>query len=366
MGTEERRALGPALLQPGVHRREQELQGVEREEEVQSAGAHPSAEDAEGVLEEPGRSAARDVLHRPLHRRVGPGFDVEVELAREPDGAKDAHRILAHSDLRIADGPHLPQPHVAKPADEVDHPSFGDVVEQPVDGEVAPPRVLLRGAEDVVIADEEVVLLLALGTGLDRVLQFAGVGAEGGDLHDLPALEVHVRQAEPPADEAAVPEDTPHLARQRAGRDVEVLGRPARQEISDAAADQVRLVPVLQQPVHHLQRVGVELVRVDVRCMVSRHRRRRVEVIGVALPQGRRNRLRLLLVVGRWRLGNRTGERIGTVLVLVGLLFFLAFQVLAGEGLLEFRVPGVVERCILGTCGGGGTRGRGGIVRHQR
>src|SRR5262245_60410123 len=77
-------------------------------------------------------------------------------------------------------------------ADVVRHLAGEDVVEQPVDGEVAAAGVLLGGAEDVVLGDQQVVaVLLALGAlGRLQLLQLGRVGAEGGDLHDLPAPEV--------------------------------------------------------------------------------------------------------------------------------------------------------------------------------
>src|SRR5262249_40928713 len=101
-------------------------------------------------------------------------------------------------------------------------------------------------------------------------------------------------------------------------------------------------------------------------CMVPRHRNGGVQMIGVALPQGGWNWLWLLVVVGQWRLGDWTGERIGAVLVLVGLVLVFALALLAREVLLQLRVPGVVERRGLGAGGGGWRRGCGGIVRHQR
>ncbi len=104
-----------------------------------------------------------DVLHRALHRGVGPRLDVEVQPAGEADRAEDAHRVLAQagSPGRRWCGPRGRRMS-RQPADEVDHPPLGDVVEEPVDGEVAPARVLLGGPEDVVVADEEIVLLLTL------------------------------------------------------------------------------------------------------------------------------------------------------------------------------------------------------------
>ena len=123
-------------------------------------------------------------------------------------------------------------------------------------------------------------------------LQLGGVGAEGGDLDDLPALEVDVREPEPAADEPAVAEDGAHLARVGAGGDVEVLGRAPQQQVADAAADEVSLVSVRVQPEDDLERVGIELVGVDLRGPARRGR----------LGDERR--------LGEGILGERLGERL--------------------------------------------------------
>ena len=125
-------------------------------------------------------------------------------------------------------------------ADVVDHLAGEDVVEEPVHREVAAARVLLGRAEDVVAGDEEVARLVARLVVGGRV---GGVLPEGGDLQDLAAPEVDVRQPEPPPDQPAVAEGRAHLARVRARRDVEVLRRMAEQHVADAAADEVSLVP---------------------------------------------------------------------------------------------------------------------------
>ena len=89
-----------------------------------------------------------------------------------------------------------------------------------------------------------------------RVLALGrGGGAERRHLDDL-AAEMHVRQAEAPADEAAITEQPAHLLGQRVGRHVEILGRDAQQQIAHRAAHQKRLVAGVLQPVKHLQGIG--------------------------------------------------------------------------------------------------------------
>ena len=134
---------------------------------------HPAAEEAEGLLQQARRRRSAGFLHRALHRRVGARLDVEAQLAGEAHRAQDAHRVLAHADLGVADGADQPRVQVAPAADVVDHPALGDVVEQAVDGEVAAARVLLGGAEDVVVGDEQIVLAVAVLAGPRGSLELA-------------------------------------------------------------------------------------------------------------------------------------------------------------------------------------------------
>ena len=132
-----------------------------------------------------------------------------------------------------------------------------EVVEQPVDREVAPARVLLGRAEDVVPADQQVA---ALGLGALAAaflfLHLARVGAERGRLDDLRSEE-DVREAEAAPDDAAVLEQAPDVVRRRAGDDVEVLRFAAEHQVADAAADQVGGVIVAAQALDDFGGVGI-------------------------------------------------------------------------------------------------------------
>ena len=161
---------------------------------------------------------------------------------------------------------------IGEAADVVDDRVRGDVVEEPVDREVAAERVLFGRAERVVVVrrggrsgaagsadgrrggrdDDRIVLGWRIGRRLRDVL------AERRDLDRLLA-ELDVRQAEAAPDDPAVPEQPLDLGRVRARADVEVLGPPAEDQVADAAADQVRRVIVLVQAVEHAQRVGVDV-----------------------------------------------------------------------------------------------------------
>src|SRR6266568_3901837 len=274
----ERRQVGeeppPAFLRCGVvercQRREEERERARGAQELEGAGRRAAAEDLEGLLQEPGRRAARELRRVPAHGGEGLGLDGEAEPRGEADGAQRPDRILLHPDLGIADGGDAVRLQIRATADVVDHLAGEDVVEEPVHREVAAPRVLLGRAEDVVAGDEEVARLVAhlvVGGGVGGVLP------EGGDLQDLPAAEVDVRQPEPPADEPAIAEGGPHLARVRARRDVEVLRRVAEQDVADAAADEVGLVPDVAQPREDADGVLVEAVLRDLRRVRRRGQR---------------------------------------------------------------------------------------------
>ena len=134
-----------------------------------------------------------------------------------------------------------------------------EIVEERVDREVAAERVFVGLAEDVVAADEEVVD--------DVVGSSSGapgrVAPEGGDLDDLAAAEEHVREAEAPADDAAVAEERAHVFGAGAGRDVEVLRASAEEEVADAAADEVRLEAAALEAANDLGGVGVDALFVE-------------------------------------------------------------------------------------------------------
>ena len=98
----------------------------------------------------------------------------------------------------------------------------------------------------------------------NALLEVLLVGAEGGDLYDLPVREVEVHDPEALADGPAVPEKVLNLARACAGGDVEVLGTAAQKHVAHGTAHDICLVPGVPQPSYGPQTVTVYLAVVYV------------------------------------------------------------------------------------------------------
>ena len=183
----------------------------------------------------------------------------EVEARRELDRAEDADRILAEAHARLADGADdaaLDVRHAAAPVEDL---AAIEIVEERVDREVAAERVFVRLAEDVVAADEEVVVLVG------RFGVSVGVAPERRDLDDLAAAEEHVREAEAAADDAAVAEERAHVVGTRARRDVEVLRAAAAGAGRARSRRRGRPGSRALEPAHDLRGVGVDRVLVERR-----------------------------------------------------------------------------------------------------
>src|SRR5581483_10237771 len=197
--------------------------------------------------DQPRRRRLQDLVAMPQDGVIRRLLDLETETRCELDRAHHPHGVLAETDIGIADHPHAFLPHVLEAADVVDHREIGDVVEERVDREVAPLRILKRRAERVVIRDQEIFVLFIRRASLR-------LAPEGRDLDDL-ILKDDVHQPEAPADDAAVAEETADVARMRIRRDVEVLRLPVHQQIAHAASAQIRAIAAAMQPVENLQNV---------------------------------------------------------------------------------------------------------------
>jgi len=84
-----------------------------------------------------------------------------------------------------------------------------------------------------------------------RRLRCLGGGTEGGDLDDF-AVEENMNNAETAADDPGIPEEPLDFLRSRVGADIEILGRPAEQEIPDPSPDEIGQVPGPVETVENL------------------------------------------------------------------------------------------------------------------
>ncbi len=136
---------------------------------------------------------------------------------------------------------------------EIDDLLGRGVVVERVDREIAAQRVFLLGAEHVVAQDASVLVLLRV----------AGVrGAKGRDLHRV-LVEDHVHDAKAPSDDDRPAEKGLDLFGARVGGDIVVLGRRAKQEVADSAADHIGGKPRIVQHAAHLERGRADPVTFD-------------------------------------------------------------------------------------------------------
>jgi hypothetical protein len=188
-------------------------------------------------------AAPCQVLGVKLDRPRRPLLDREAEPRREAHGPEHAQVVFAEPLVGVADGADHAGPQVLAAADVVDDRvprKFRQrVLEEAVDGEVAPPRVVL-GVGELDLAGPPAVFV-------------APLEAEGGDL-DLVAHQPHQRHAERLADELAAAEEPRHDFRGRVGGDVVIGGLASEQPVADAPAGEVRDVARVAQHAHDLRR----------------------------------------------------------------------------------------------------------------
>src|SRR5713226_4930683 len=144
-------------------------------------------------------------------------IDGEIETRGESDRPEHAHRVLANTLVRVANRPYDPDCEVLESADVVDNGERRDVVEERVDGEVAPECIFLWRSEGVVPVDEQLPL------------RRRGIRSGDGDLDDL-LTKADVREAKPPADDPAVSEQPLDLIGVCGSADVEVFRVPTQEQ----------------------------------------------------------------------------------------------------------------------------------------
>ena len=181
-------------------------------------------------------------------------------------------------------------------ADVVDDREGADVVEQRVDGEVAPEGVFLRRAVGVVALDQPIAARAARGARCCRVSRRRAVQRLGrsdqpsrsaSSASAISASGVSSRRSTCRRNVATSIVLVPNLTCARRKRrpmiqqlrnsfltwcgmrrraDVEVLGPAIQQQVANAAADQIGDVVVLVEPVEDLESVGIDVCRREIGC----------------------------------------------------------------------------------------------------
>ena len=246
-------ALAGRLLEDHVEQRQQAV--------MQAFGAQPrdardrvaAGQQLQHLVEQARGRHVFDQLGHPGDRLARRLVDLEAELGGEAHRAQHAHRILAVARLGIADHAQPLAADVLHAVVIVDDLARGRVVVERVDREVAPRRILVLFAEQVVGQHAAVLVGLAV-----RVVE----RAEGRDLDRL-LPEHHVHEAEAAADDDGAAEMRLDLLRRGIGGDVEVLRRDAEQQVAHRAADEVGAMPGFLQRLAHAQRRARDQFLVD-------------------------------------------------------------------------------------------------------
>src|ERR1019366_6630347 len=184
------RARGPRAADLGQERVEKP--GL-RPEAIR-VSSPPPPQRVEELLRDARRGALRDLAVELGDGRAHVLGHREREARRELAGAEHADRILAEANEGVADRAHDAPLEILDPAHEIEDGIRRDVVEKPVDREVAAEGVLFGRPERVVRADEEIVV------SLPAFFALHGVGnlAERRNLDDFSPLEEDVRETKAP------------------------------------------------------------------------------------------------------------------------------------------------------------------------
>ncbi len=173
--------------------------------------------------------------------------DLEIQLGGESQRAQHPYRILAVAVRRLADRPQQSFLSVGEATDVIDQRIAAMIVVQPVDGEIAAPRVVGPRAEDIIAEQPS-----AGGSPGRRDFAVLRVGVRTVSRHlDHLAAHAHVRESETAPYQARTAEDLLHLLRARIGGDVVVLGLTIEKQIADATADKLGLKAGLVEAVEN-------------------------------------------------------------------------------------------------------------------
>ncbi|OIQ81402.1 hypothetical protein GALL_368360 [mine drainage metagenome] len=259
----EHEGFAAGLAQRHVEQRQQAVVQAQRAQLFERGQRVTGLQQLDGLVEQSRRGHALQQFGERGDRRARGRRDVEAELGGEARHAQQSHRVLAVALRRVADHAQGARLEVAQAVVVVDDDVPRRVVVQRVDGEVAPRRVLVLRAPDVVAQHATAgVDRVQLAGQLARVALVAvdrggalrvGRGAEGRHLDDF-AAEHHVHDSKAPPDQQRAPEQRLDLLGRGVGGDVEILGLEPEQQVTHRAADDVGLEAGLLQRAHDGQR----------------------------------------------------------------------------------------------------------------
>jgi hypothetical protein len=152
-----RRAVDAAVRLDEVgHLGDEDVEQARFEHEPERLDRRAAAQQAVDLFQEARPRALQDLLALAQDGVVGLFLDAEIKPRGELDRPDHAHRVLTEADVGVPDGADHPLVQVGQPAHVVDQREVADVVEKPVDREIAAERVFLGRAERVVGADQDV------------------------------------------------------------------------------------------------------------------------------------------------------------------------------------------------------------------
>lgn len=168
---------------------------------------------------------AKQVIGVEPDGRLDLGVDLEVESCGEARSAEHAQSIFSESIFGATDRAKATSAQILDAPDEVDHTPIGGHLEEAVDGEVAPPRILLRGPE-----------LDARGP---TAVEIVTIPPKGGHLDGVPHA-AHEHHSETRANSAGSGEVTGDLLGPRIGGDVVIRWLEPEKAISHTAPGEKR------------------------------------------------------------------------------------------------------------------------------
>lgn len=154
-----------------------------------------------------------------------------------PDG------VLLESLIRIADGPNDPSVKVGHSTDIVNDRKIGDIVEEPIDGNVPSEGILCRSTKAV---SSNNISSLRL-----NLFEFR-VTSKSRDLNNLPAFEEDMDQSKPTTDDPAISKEAVDLMGMGIRGDIKIFWDSTQEEITNTSPHKIGQEPMAVKAVEDL------------------------------------------------------------------------------------------------------------------